>query len=129
MSTVDTLSKRCLNEIAMQLRSAIHFLDEYQLLVSQDYPQIAYSSQLIQTKKDCYWLCIHKSDDAVRAFMNVFTDCSVYSQLQVISTFTFKLVYSVDLLESVDGTKALITDLLRTIESQVIALPLDEVKP
>lgn len=127
MSTVETLSKRSLEQIARQLHSSIYFLDEYELLISKDYPLIDYSSDLIRTKKACVQLCIRKADDEVQAFKSVFIDCSVYPQLKAISAWTFKLTCAIGLFDSVDDTKAIIIDLLRSIESgEVIAPPSDK---
>ncbi|MFZ2404297.1 MAG: hypothetical protein WAW41_04110 [Methylobacter sp.] len=120
---LDTLLQRSLDSISLKLRSALHFLNEYELLVPEGNPLLDSSYDAICQNRSCVQSSIVCADVEVNAFKTVFIDCPAYTQLKAISCWTFEFRYGVGLFHSVADFKSNIQSLLDSISSGEIINP------
>ncbi|MGZ8152457.1 MAG: hypothetical protein ACXWT2_04995 [Methylovulum sp.] len=120
---LDTLAERSLEHIERKLCCALHFLEQYELLVPSGAPLLDSSYDDIQKNKLCVESSLLEADVAVRSFMLVFIDCPIYAQLKAISLWTFEFNYGVGLFKSVTDFKANIQSLLDSISAGEVIEP------
>lgn len=119
----DVLAERSLELIASKLRSALHFLGEYESLMPDGRPLLDATYDSIRDKKLCVELVLRDVDVLVSSFVSIFSDRPCRSRFEAVELWSFEFNYRCGLFHSVPAFKANIQTLIDRISTGEVIEP------
>ncbi len=122
--TIDDLYCRSFDQIATKLRSALHFLNEYELLMPEGRPLLDSSYEAIRKNRACVESSIYDACIQADALRIIFRGFPVHDQLKVVYDWLFELNYGINLFALAPDFKINIQILLNSVSmGSVLELP------